>query len=94
LKRLQSRQRIDRLAHDFVRRFLRHRFDFHTTFRACNDQGRRGRAVEQHGKVNLPLDIHGGRHQHLVNQASRRARLMGDQRLAEHPASDLARLVR
>jgi hypothetical protein len=94
LKRLQASQGINRLAHDFFRRFFGHGFDFHATFRARNDQGRRGRAIKQHGKINLALDIHGGCDEHLVDHASRRARLMSDQRLAEHPAGDLARFGR
>ena len=53
LKRLQSGQRIDRFANDFLWRFLRHGFDFHAAFGAGDDQWRGCRAIEQNREINL-----------------------------------------
>ena len=94
LERLQPGERIDRLAHDFLRRLLRDGLDFHAAFRARDDQRRRGRAIEQHGKIKFARDVGRLRDEHLVHEPPGRAGLVRDQRLAEHLAGDLARFRR
>src|SRR6266403_628363 len=94
LKWLQTSKRIDKLADDFLRRFCRHRFNFHTAFRAGHDQRRRAWTIADDRKINFARDLYRFRHQNLTDDSASRAGLMGDEGLAKHLLRDLAHFLR
>ena len=78
---------------DLLRRLRRHLLDVHAAGLAGDEGDARGRAVDERGQIELARDLGGLRHEHAVDDAAVGARLLGDERLAQHLLGEGAHLV-
>ena len=85
--------RIDRDGDDLVRRVVRDLLDVHAAFGRDHDRDARGRAIDQHRQVELPLDGGAFLDVEPVHLLAARAGLVRDQRRAEQPRRLLSHVV-
>ena len=84
---------MDGLAEDFLRRVLGDVLDVHAAFGAGDDDRRAAGAIEEDGEVEFLARCRGLGDEDLADELAFRPGLVRDERLAEHLAGDVARLL-
>ncbi len=90
---LQAEGRVNVLADDRIRIGLGDFLNVHAALGAGNDDRSRGGAIDENGEIKFAVDFLRFGDHHLAHNATRRAGLLGDERLAEHFRGDVANLA-
>ncbi len=90
---LEADGRVDRLLDDLVGVIVRHRLDVHAALGRGDDGDAAQRAVDQHGEVELALDVAAFLDIEALDRLAGRAGLLGDQLMAQHGGRVLADLL-